>query len=479
MYDLRERINVQGMAPYKIGFETQMQESSNLALVARGTVPEWLSGSLFRTGPGRFEAGGKSCRHWFDGFALLHRFDIEEGRVTYTSRFLMSQTYQSSMREGRLTRGGFATDPCTNLFQRVANIFHGRSTDNANVSIVRTAGSYMALTETPFPVPFNPISLSTAAPSPQNPAMSGHVTTAHPQYDAHAQFWYNYLLKFGRTSHYQIVVTDERDGKSTLLTSIPVEQPSYVHSFGQSEHYLVLVLSPLVVKPLSLLVGWKPFIENYRWRPELGLRWFVIDKRTGCVVRETKTDARFVFHHVNAFEEDGAIVADLITYPDPAVIDQLYLDRLRSDQPVIGVGKLERYTVPLDGGAVSCRAVSETRLELPSINAAQCVARPHRWVYGGASEARDFIDALVKIDSHSGDAKTWHVPGSYPGEPVFIPRPEAIDEDEGILLSVVLDAERETSFLLILDASTMGEIARAEVPYHIPIGTHGCFFHTL
>ena len=63
--------------------------------------------------------------------------------------------------------------------------------------------------------------------------------------------------------------------------------------------------------------------------------------------------------------------------------------------------------------------------------------------------------------------------GCYPGEPVFVSGPQARDEDEGVVLSVVLDADRGNSFLLILDAQSFGEVARAEVPQHIPFGFHG------
>ncbi len=44
-----------------------------------------------------------------------------------------------------------------------------------------------------------------------------------------------------------------------------------------------------------------------------------------------------------------------------------------------------------------------------------------------------------------------------------------------MLLSVVFDAGRGTSFMLVLDAQTLGELARAEVPHHIPFGFHGQF----
>ena len=56
---------------------------------------------------------------------------------------------------------------------------------------------------------------------------------------------------------------------------------------------------------------------------------------------------------------------------------------------------------------------------------------------------------------------------------MFVAEPGADAEDAGALLSIVLDGERETSFLLVLDAATLEERARAEVPHHIPFGFHG------
>jgi carotenoid cleavage dioxygenase-like enzyme len=43
-------------------------------------------------------------------------------------------------------------------------------------------------------------------------------------------------------------------------------------------------------------------------------------------------------------------------------------------------------------------------------------------------------------------------------------------------LSVVLDANAERSFLLILNAQSFTEVARAEAPHHIPFGFHGQYF---
>ncbi|MFB6278540.1 MAG: carotenoid oxygenase family protein, partial [Salinibacter sp.] len=73
-------------------------------------------------------------------------------------------------------------------------------------------------------------------------------------------------------------------------------------------------------------------------------------------------------------------------------------------------------------------------------------------------------------------AQTWHESGTYPGEPVFVPHPEGTTEEDGVVLSVVLDPAAEQSFLLVLDADTFTERARATVPHAIPFGFHGQFF---
>ena len=44
-----------------------------------------------------------------------------------------------------------------------------------------------------------------------------------------------------------------------------------------------------------------------------------------------------------------------------------------------------------------------------------------------------------------------------------------------MILSVVLDARRESSFLVVIDAETMEEMGRAEAPVRLPPGFHAQF----
>jgi beta,beta-carotene 9',10'-dioxygenase len=81
---------------------------------------------------------------------------------------------------------------------------------------------------------------------------------------------------------------------------------------------------------LRLLFSGRPFIETYRWSPARGLRFTVIDKETGAIVRRSETEACFSFHHVNALKEDGAVVLDLVAYPDARIIDAAHHRRFVS-----------------------------------------------------------------------------------------------------------------------------------------------------
>ena len=463
--------------PYGAGFRSLTAETlSPVALAVTGELPAWLEGTLLRTAPSKFEVGARSYNHWFDGLAMLHRFAFAQGRVTYANRFLQSQAFRAAQATAEISYAEFATDPCRTLFGRVAALFDPKLTDNCNVNVVSYAGATVALTETTMPLRFAPDTLATLGLFAYAPELRGQISMAHPHYDAARQCQYSYMVEFGMTSHYRVFSIGD-DGAQTLVAELPVERPAYMHSFAMTENYLILAEFPLTVSALDLKFSGKPFITNYRWQPERGLKFRVIEKATGREVAAPAGDAAFAFHHVNAFEDGEALVIDMVAYPDAGIIDQLYLNRLLAGAPLDATGVLTRFRVPLDGqGSVSREELSPTPLELPRINERNA-GKPYRYVWGtGIAVQGDFLDAIVKIDTATGAVARWYVEGCYPGEPVFVAAPSACAEDDGVLLSVVLDIPRNASFLLVLDAATLAEIARAETPHAIPFHFHGNYF---
>lgn len=457
----------------RLGFTSQTTETPQTALEVRGELPPWLTGALVRTGPAQFEVGEKQLRHWFDGLAMLHAFSFGDGEVGYSSRFLETKARRAAER-GRMEMQEFATDPCRSIFQRVTSKFSPNPTDNANVNVSRLGEEYIAMTETPLPVVFDPETLETVGFADRAP---GVITTAHPHHDPQRGELVNYAAHLGPRSAYRIYA-DKGRGARRIFAEMKVSEPAYMHSFALSEGHVALVEFPLVVNPIKLALGGKPFIESYRWKPELGTRFRVFDRSTGELRGTWQGPAFFAFHHVNAFERDGELVLDLCAYEDAEVIRALYLEPLRAGQPVPGAD-LRRYRLPLDGGEVQVESLGGEGLELPRINYARCNGQPYRYVWGAGlspERPRDFIARVLKLDLEERTEAVWEGEGCHPGEPVFVAAPQASAEDEGVLLSVVLDPARETSFLLVLDAANLDELARAQVPRHIPFGFHGQYF---
>jgi carotenoid cleavage dioxygenase-like enzyme len=109
-------------------------------------------------------------------------------------------------------------------------------------------------------------------------------------------------------------------------------------------------------------------------------------------------------------------------------------------------------------------------------NYERVAGRPYRFVWGNRDRGgNDFSSRLIKVDVTIGEARVWQAPGSYPGEPVLVRAPSAVTEDDGVVLSVVLDGRKANSFVLVLDGATLTELARTETPHHIPFHFHGNF----
>jgi len=470
---------------FELGFSTLNEEITLENLLVKGKIPSWLSGTLIRNGPAKFETDKGKFRHWFDGLAMLHKFSFNNGKVSYANKFLESQAYKYAKKKGKIGFSEFATDPCRSIFKRVTSLFSQTATDNANVNLTKIANHFVALTETPLPIEFNPKTLNTIGVFNYDDNLKGQLTTAHPHYDFEKQEGINYITKFSINSSYNLYRIPTGKKQRELIGFIPVKEPAYMHSFGVTKNYAILAEFPLVVNPSKLLFSGRPFIENYEWEPERGTKFLVINKQDGKLLGTYKSDAFFAFHHINAFEKEDEIIVDVVAYPDASVIDTLYLDVLKGDTSKISsqsAAKFRRYHISLNDASADYEVISKEFMELPRINYGKFNSKDYRLVYGTSTKENasyDFSNQLIKIDIQKKNSKTWFDKDCYPSEPVFVEKPNAIDEDDGIVLSVVLDSKKGNSFLLVLDAKSFKEMARAEVPHHIPFGLHGQYYGKL
>jgi len=465
--------------PFELGFSKTENEIALDHLPVRGTVPGWLQGTLIRNGPGSFEVGQQRYRHWFDGLSMLHKFSFSAGEVSYANKFLESKAYDEAMASGKISYSEFATDPCRSLFARISTVFSPKVTDSAKVSVARVADRFMALAETPIQVEFDPQTLKSVGVFNYEEKLTGQMTTVHPHFDKARGEMYNSVTRYHRISHYNIYKGID-GARPERIASIPAAKPAYMHSFGMSENYVILTEFPLVVNPISLLLWLKPYIENFNWEARRGTPFWVINRYTGELVGRYESDPFFAFHHINSFEVGDELVVDLAAYPDAEIISSYYLNRLQEENLEVPFGQLRRYQIPLKGGKVRFETLSDVCMELPHIDYARYNMRAdYTTVYAVGihpQQRQGFYNQLVKVDIPSGRDWHWYSPGCYPGEPVFVARPDAVGEDDGVILSIVLDVDRKNSFLLILDAVTFEEIGRATIPQPILFGYHGSYF---
>ncbi|XP_033125964.1 beta,beta-carotene 15,15'-dioxygenase-like [Anneissia japonica] len=337
-----------------------------------GNLPLWLSGELLRTGPAVFEVGKDQMRHFFDGYAMLLRFTIKEGNVTYQSRFLNSDAYTKAFKQNRIVCSEFGTvsypDPCKNIFHRFMSKFTVEEmSDNGNVNILPIADELYASSETQNLCKLDLETLKSTEKvnlySRNNIAV--HTQTAHPHIEADGTV-YNLGTAFSGRSCYKIVQFDPSNG-------FEGKHPSHTMQLH------------------STTVGTEPDTD---------------------LVLPTGTSCRAV---------------------------------LKSD------------------GCVHCysEVLLDTGIELPRINYKEYNGKPYRYAYGISKG----FGELLKLDVEDRTAVSWSEEGCFTAEPVFVPKPGANDEDDGVVLSTVLDVrEGKLPYLLILDGKTFKEICRAVVP---------------
>ena len=145
---------------FEPGFRQNLEELEIDDLKIKGSIPDWLEGSLIRNGPGMVMVD-KPMLHWFDGLAMLHKFSIKGGKVSYKSKYIDCEAYRTTKETGKISYSDFATDPCRSLFGKVQTVFESKPkiTDSAKVNIGKVGDKTMALGEPLMQIQIDPETL--------------------------------------------------------------------------------------------------------------------------------------------------------------------------------------------------------------------------------------------------------------------------------------------------------------------------------
>ncbi|MDP1631760.1 MAG: carotenoid oxygenase family protein [Caulobacter sp.] len=449
--------------PYLAGNFAPIRSEDDFQLEVTGEMPAGLRGALYRTGPNpQFEPRDPN-HHWFSGDGMVHGFFVENGAVSYRNRYVRTPRWEVENKAGKSLFGSFGNPMTTD-----PEVF-GQDSGVANTNIVWHGGRLLALEEAHQPFGLDPKTLA-----PLGYQDFGGKVTAHPKEDpqTHDLVFFGYAdspMPFSANVSYGVMGAD-----GTLKRRDTFEAPycSMIHDFMVTKGHVLFPVLPLTGS-MERAMGGKP---AFAWEPEKPALVGVMARDAAVeTIRWFQTDACYVFHVMNAWDEDGKIVADVMKY---AVAPLFPLaDGSRGQQ---AGAYLVRWTFDLNDAsdAIKEEPLDDLAGEFPRFDERfSFKANRHGWFASQTVNPGDIrTNGLSHIDLTTGKRSDWvSGEGDAVSEPVFVPRTADAPEGDGWILAVQYLATENRSDMVVFDAQAMaaGPIGRAKMPRRLPFGFHG------
>ena len=384
---------------------------------------------------------------------MIHGLELRNGQaISYRNRFVRSTKVSKHL--------GEAPAPGPR---------HGP--DDVNTNVQSIGGRIYALCEAgAFPVEMDR-DLGNQQHNPFDGTLKGSFT-AHPHRD-----WLtgeHHAVAYEPTSPdtlRHVVLSD--DGKVLRDLAIPVKDGPMAHDCALTARFFVVLDLSVTFSFGSLLSGHK---LPLRWNPKHQARVGLLPRHGGAdSIIWCDLDPVYVFHVANAYDDpDGRVILDVVAY------DRMFDTKAEGPD---AVGRFERWTIDPATRAVDRQVIDNDPQEYPRPDD-RLWGQPYRYAYTiSLPDSTDNFSGgtrLYKHDLHTSERETHDFgPGRFPGEFVFVPASADAAEDEGWLMGLVVDSNRQTTDLAILDARTVvdGPVAMIHLPHRVPPGFHGNWMH--
>jgi all-trans-8'-apo-beta-carotenal 15,15'-oxygenase len=464
------------------GYESLTQEYDYWIEDIEGEIPLELQGTLFRNGPALFDINGQRIHHPFDGDAMISRITFINGRAHFRNKFVETEGYLAEKKAGKiLYRGVFGTQKPGGW---LANAFDFKIKHIANTNVIYWGEKLLALWEAAEPYLLNPYTLETLGKEYFNGVLSkGEAFSAHPRIDTNGKL-VNFATKPGPKTTITIF---ELNTNGEIISKQNYQVPGFcfIHDFVITDNYCIFFQNPVNFNPLPFALGIAGAGQCIKFQKNQPTKIIVIP-RSHTNKKEIKileTQAGFIFHHVNAFEVGNEIIIDSICYESLAEVEP-NSDYRQTNFEANAPAQIWRFDINLDINLseqkVQSQLIDQRACEFPVVHPNH-VGKPYRYLYAAAAHnptGNAPLQAIIKLDVASEKREIWSAaPRGFTGEPIFIPRPNSQQEDDGWVVALVYDAEYHRSDIVILDAQNFqkGAVAKLHLKHHIPYGLHGNF----
>ena len=436
-------------------------------------LPAGLNGTLYRNGPARMRRGTTRYQHWFDGDGMVHAFALGGRSLQHRGRMVVTDKYLADQKADRFRHPGFGS--------RIADSLPISKPDDinvANINILPLGDELLALWEAGSPWRLDPDSLQTLGRKVWSDETDGLAFSAHPKVDSDGTVWsFGYLPGSGKLVLYRL------DARGELRATRLIDAPNadMVHDFAITRRYLVFVLMPLVFDPHSPR-GDDSFLDKIDWRPERAGTVLLIDKSTLEVAHRLEMPPVAFFHIGNAWEDGDTVRIQLMQIDDFEKMMQNLIDSLqrKSMNPPAHTRPAE-VIADLRNRRVEVRSLSQDTAEFPRIDPRHVGRRTRSMFVASRSDAMPGglfgMNMVARMDTASGRMQRYDYGAeTLVEEHVFVPRPGA-PESSGWLVGTAWNRVERQTTLAVFDAAAVdaGPIARARLPYGLPLGLHGNF----
>jgi len=455
-------------------FTLEFSERSYPIRRIEGQVPEFLRGTYYSNGPSIHRIGELSYRHLLDGDGMVRTLRFQDDGIHFANRFVRSRKYRDEREAGAALYRTFGTRFAGDRL----NAYGIGIESPVNVSVWRFAGTLLAFGEQGLPWELDPLTLETRGLYTFDGGLNEiSPLSAHPKLDLASGEMFNFGMSFSNERPVLNLYRFAASGALVYRKRLPVPDPCSVHDCCLSPSYLMVYLNGLVLDMVAIRDGGGTIMESLSWEPERGASLLVASRETGAALARVPLGSGYCLHTVNAFEQDGRLVYDVVeldepVYPDYEVIPEIFT-RVKPGRPVRYVidtaswQVLERKAIP---SAASC--------DFPNIDPRLAQrATDHFWMLNlskTGGPGRKYFDELAHVDLGSGRINdSYRLPERFyfGSEPTFLPDPKSAGR--GLVLVKRFDAAERLDAYLLFEPQ---EVAKGPIAVlHCEEATPPCF----
>jgi all-trans-8'-apo-beta-carotenal 15,15'-oxygenase len=291
--------------------------------------------------------------------------------------------------------------------------------------------------------------------------------SAHPHRVVKRRTTYNFGLRYGRETFIDLYALPD-EGAPSRIGEIKLPAAVMLHDFIATENHLVFFVAPLRVVIWRALLQAGSFSDLFEYDASAGTEVIVVPIDRPTEPRRFNVDAFFQWHFANAFETVDAIVVDFVRYPDAGSFTSI-------GGAEIAGGQLVRAEIGRAKDALTMHVLEGSEGDFP-LSDPRFAGATHDVVFRTSEDPRG--SGLSRFDVRDGRLSAFKDDHTRAySEAIFVPKHAGAKEGEGHLLSLVLDARTEKSYVAVLDAEHIedGPIARAWFEHAIPMTFHGTF----